>query len=267
MVMLLALAAVAGATYVNMTEPYTATIQQNSSIYLGKVGPGQTFYVTISAATVNSTGAPVNIGWDELVASSLPNGWITANSPLYAAYPSIKITVSPSAATGTYAFNLTALNLGNYSKLGDVKIKAYVNVTPDVFQLGVSPSSLSEGPGVPAEVYVTINNTGVSDSPFNITVHGLPAWNYSKTVIALHHTTGRFAYPIFENEPGVYHVQLYVSSISSQLIYKQSNITLTTKATIGSDYSALGQGAPVFPIIYAPAYSVMYIISLIAKYI
>jgi hypothetical protein len=266
-VILLSLVAVSGATYVNMTEPFTATIQQNSSIYLGKVGPGQTFYVTISSATVNSTGAPTSIGWDELIATSLPTGWITANSPLYIAYPSIKITVAPNAANGTYAFNLTALNLGNYSGLGNTKIKAYVNVTPDVFQLSVSPSSLSEGPGVPADVYVTINNTGVSDSPFNITVHGLPAWNSSKTVIALHHTTDRFTYPVFENEPGVYNMQLYVSSISSPLIYKQSNITLTTKATLGSDYAALGQGAPIFPIIYAPAYSVMYIISLIAKYI
>jgi hypothetical protein len=254
------------ATYVNITEPYNATVQQSGNIYLGKVGPGQTFYVTISATT-QSAGTTYAIGWDELIASSLPQGWLTQNSALYTPAPSVKIAVSPQAANGTYSFNLTAINVGNYSKLGDLKFKAYVNVTPDVFKLNVSPSDVNAGPGVPADIDVIINNTGVSDSPFNITVHGLPAWNYSSTVIALHHTEGKFIYPVYENEPGQYHIQLYVSSIASPLIYKQSNITLTTKASIPNDYAALGQGALAFPIIYAPADAVMYLISLLAKYI
>jgi hypothetical protein len=186
---------------------------------------------------------------------------------LYNTNPSIKITVAPNAQNGTYRFNLTATNIGNYSKLGSVKFTAYVNVTPDVFKLDVNPTSISAGPGQPATVYVTINNTGVSDSPFNITVHGLPAWNYSTTVIALHHTQGSFPYQIYDNEPGVYHLNVYVSSIASPLIYKQSNITLTTRATIASDYAALGQGALTFPIVYAPAYAVMYLISELAKYV
>lgn len=256
------------ASYVNITEPYNATVNQNGSIYLGKVGPGQTFYVTISAITkTNFTGSGSNISWDELVASSLPNGWLTANSPLYTTSPSVKITVAPQAANGTYGFNLTAVNIGNYSKLGDLRFTAYINVTPDVFKLDVSPTNISAGPGQPVNIYVNINNTGVSDSPFNITLRNLPAWNYSRTVIALHHTQGSFTYPVYVNEPGVYHVGLYVSSIASPLIYKQSNITLTTKATIANDYAALGNGALTFPIIYAPAYAIMYLISLLAHYL
>lgn len=265
---LFAFAAVAlsHASYVTMTEPFNATVQQNGSIYLGKVGPGQTFYVTISAATQNVSGANVSIGWDELVASSLPQGWITQNSPLYTTYPSVKIAVSPQASNGSYSFNLTAINVGNYSKVGSLRFTAYVNVTPDVFKLNATPVYINAGPGVPEDIYVTINNTGVSDSPFNITVHGLPAWNYSSTVIALHHTVGRFVYPVYENEPGKYNIQLYVSSIASPLVYEQSNITLITKASVGNDYAALGQGALTFPIVYSPAYAVMYLISLIAKY-
>ena len=183
---------------------------------------------------------------------------------MYTSSPSIRITVAPDTANGTYKFNLTAINLGNYSKLGSLGFTAYVNVTPDVFKLNVTPSSIATAPGVPADVYVTINNTGVSDSPFNITVHGLPAWNTSTTVIALHHTTGHFVYPIYEDETGKYNIQLYASSIASPLIYKQSNITLTTEASIGNDYAALGEGAVAFPIIYAPAYGVMYLISMFA---
>ncbi len=258
--------ALSRAAYVNITEPYNATIQQSGSIYLGKVGPGQTFYVTISAATKNSTGGEFSIGWDELNVSGLPDGWISQNSPLYTSSPSAKIAVSPNAANGTYGFNITAINVGNYSKLGSLKFTAYVNVTPDVFKLSVTPVNINVAPGVPADIYVTINNTGVSDSPFNITVHGLPAWNYSSTVIALHHTEQRFIYPVYESEPGKYHIQLYVSSISSPLIYKQSNITLVTKASVANDYAALGKGALTFPIVYAPAYAIMYLISMLARY-
>ena len=49
--MLLALGAMSSAagTYVNVTEPYNATLTNNGSIYLGKVGPGQTFSITISS--------------------------------------------------------------------------------------------------------------------------------------------------------------------------------------------------------------------------
>ena len=66
--MAILLPAIAGASYVNITEPFNATIQQNGSIYLGKVGQGQTFYITISAETSNSSGRTYNIGWDELYA-------------------------------------------------------------------------------------------------------------------------------------------------------------------------------------------------------
>lgn len=266
-ILLVSALALTHATYVNITEPYNTTVQQNGSVYLGKVGPGQTFYVTISSATKNGTGASFGIGWDELLASSLPSGWLTQNSALYTTYPSIKISVAPQAANGTYSFNLTAINVGNYSKLGSLSFRAYVNVTPDVFILSANPTDINVGPGVPADIYVIINNTGVSDSPFNITVHGLPAWNYSSTVIAIHHTQGRFVFPVYENEPGRYNIQLYVSSVASSLIYKQINITLTTKASIGNDYAALGQGALTFPIVYAPVYSVMYLISLLARHI
>ncbi len=176
----LSIVAVSHASYVNILEPYNATLQPNGNIYLGKVGPGQTFYITVSATTTNRTGSVLSIGWDELIASSLPAGWITQNSALYTSAPSVKIAVSPQAPNGTYSFNVSAINVGNYSKVGSLTFTAYVNVTPDVFKLNVTPSAISAGPGVPADIYVTINNTGVSDSPFNITAHGLPAWNSSE---------------------------------------------------------------------------------------
>ena len=263
MLALIASACIAGASYVSVVEPYNATVKTNGSMYLGKVGPGQTFFVTISGTTTDSTGNVLNLGWNKLVATDIPAGWLVQNSSLYNPTLSVKMTVAPNASNGTYAFNLTAINIGNYSKIGSIRFKAYVNVTPNVFILYVHPTSISAGPGEPASVYVQINNTGVSDSPFVISSQGLPGVNSTQTVIALHSTTQQFVYAIYENEPGIYGLKLRVSSLSSPRIYKETSISLKIAASVPNDYEALGQGALAFPIIYAPAYAIMYLISLL----
>ncbi len=258
-------ACIASASYVSIIEPFNATMQNNGSIYLGKVGPGQTFFVTISASTAGTPGNILNLGWNKFVATDIPQGWLAQNSSLYNPTLSAKITVDPNASNGTYTFNLTAINIGNYSKIGSIRFKVYVNVTPDVFFLNVHPTNISVGPGEPASVYVLINNTGVSDSPFVISAQGLPGVNYPQTVIALHNTTQQFVYGIYENEPGIYNVKLGVSSISSSRIYKETGISLKIAASVPNDFEALGQGALAFPIIYEPAYAIMYLIRLLMR--
>jgi hypothetical protein len=261
LLMLSLIIAAAGASTVRMTEPYNATIMGNSTVYLGKVGPGQTFYVTISANTTNSTGAVFQRGWNELLATDLPRGWIAENSSLYNAYLSVKVTPPADAENGTYYFNLTAVNAGNYSKLGAAHFIAEINVTPNVFKLQVSPSTISTGPGEPTTIYITINNTGVSDNPFLISAQGLPAWNLTKEVIALHHTSEVFQYPLYQDEPGVYQAVINVTSTASPLVTKRSTVNLTVQASVLNDYAAVGEGAVGFPIIYEPIYAIMQLIS------
>lgn len=265
MASVLALASPVGASYVNIVSPYNYTVYSNGTVALGNVGPGQTFYVTISAATTNQTGSLLNYGWNKLVATGLPAGWIVQNSSLNNQFLSTEITVAPREPDGTYSFSLTAINLGNYSKIGALEFTVAVNVTPNVLKLGASPNVLRAGPGQPAEVSVMINNTGVSDTPFVISLSGLPSWNETYTVIALHRTTGTFRYPVYENEPGVYNIKLHVNSTASPLISKESNLTLIVGASLENDYSAIGQGVPLFPMVYEPAYAVMYFIGLLAK--
>ncbi len=253
--------AAAGASTVTMIEPYNYTISNGAAVHLGKDGPGQTFFVTISAATTNATGAQLNLGWNKLVVSGLPQGWIAQNSSLYTSELSVKITPAADASNGTYKFNITAINVGNYSKIGAVEFTAYINVTPNVFKLYVNPTTVYESTGTPVDIYVSINNTGVSDTPFLVNITGIPAFNQTTEVIALHHTTQEFTYPISAYQPGVYHVKLSVQSIFSPLVYKQSNITMVSKATVLNDYGAIGSGVVAFPIIYEPVYAVMYLIS------
>ncbi len=261
-ILLLTLTAYSGATSLKIVEPYNATVYNNGSIYLGKVGPGQPFYVTAASAAANRSGTIIIRGWNQLYAMDLPQGWVVSNSSLYSQYLSVQITPSPNATTGTYTFKLKAENFGNYSKLGNLTLTAIINVTPNVFTLNVSPTTIDVGPGEPAIVYVTIDNTGVSDSPFYIAASGLPAFGSKDQVIALHQTSKQFAYPIYEYEPGSYSTRINVSSVASPLIHEESNVTLTIQASVPNDYSAIGYGSVAFPIIYEPAYDVMYLLKL-----
>lgn len=255
----------ASSAYVSVLEPYNATIYNNGSILLGKVGPGEPFYITISSTTTSNSGMVLNYGWNRLVAYGLPAGWSVINSSLNVQQLSVKITASPIAQNGTYQFYLRAINTGNYSKIGNVTFHALVNVTPNVFNLAVYPSNISVGPGQPATIKIGINNTGVSDSPFTISVYGAPAWNQTDVVIAPHSTSKIFMYSIYENEPGIYHLHVLVNSSVSPLVGKSSSVSLFIKASIPNDYEAIGQGAIAFPSIYAPAYSVMYLIDELFK--
>ncbi len=265
LVVIAAFSAIAAGSYVNVVGPYNATIHDNGSIYLGKVGPGQTFYITISSTAFNRTGYPINRGWNELEATGVQSGWVVQNSSLYTPTLSVSIKPSPYALNGTYSFDVTAINIGNYSKLGSVHFRAYVNVTPNVFKLNVSPRSIDVGSGEPANLYISINNTGVSDNPFSISLRGLPAWNTTENVFALHDTKKVFLYPVYELTTGIYHLDVHVDSIASPLVYKDNNVTLVVKQSILNDYSAIGQGTMLFPVVNAPAYAVMYLISLIFR--
>lgn len=264
---MLSLVGMSAASYISIVEPYNATLYNNGTIYLGKVGPGQPFYITAISDAVNKSGVTIVRGWNQMYAAGLPSGWVITNSSTYSKYLSVKITPYANASNGTYNFTIIAKNFGNYSKLGNVSFTAYVDVTPNVFTLNVSPSEINTGPGQPSEVSVLINNTGVSDAPFYISVEGLPASTQKQEVIALHKTSRIFSYPIYENEPGRYTATIYVSSVASPLIHKEANVTLLVQASLRNDYMAIGSGTVAFPIIYEPAYAVMYLIGLLTSHV
>jgi hypothetical protein len=252
-----AVLSIASASYLNVEGPITATLYNNGSLYLGKVGPGESFYILGNSSTTNSKGTIVNIGWDSLSAVSLPQGWSSQQSPLYENPMKTKITVAPNAANGTYEMVLKAINIGNYSGLGNLTVKAYVNVTTNVFNLGVSPLDLVSGINQPANLYVTINNTGISDDPFIISVQGLPGSNLTQQVISLHSTKNTFVYPVYAGEPGIYNLNLTVSSSSSPLIKESYHAKLSIKESLSNDYNAVGNGVILSPVIFEPAYAIM----------
>ncbi len=251
------------ATYLNIQGPVQATMHNGDGIYLGKVGPGESFYVSASATTTNATGYQVNIGWDQLKAENLPQGWYSQPSLLYANPMQIKVTVPNTEVNGTYNFTLEAVNVQNYSRLGNISVMAYVNVTPDVFNVSVSPTDIQSGISQPTNLRIVINNTGISDDPFNINLIGLPAWNLSDQVVQLHLSKSDYVYPVYVNEPGEYNFNLTLSSTTSPVLKRSFPIHLVAAATLGNDYKAIGQGVILSPIIFDPSYELMLFLSYI----
>src|SRR5271170_8061443 len=88
------LIAVTNATYLNITGPVQGSLHQNQSIFLGKVGPGESFYVSAQSSTTNATGFLVNIGWDRFETVNLPQGWSSQPSLLYENPMEVKVTVA-----------------------------------------------------------------------------------------------------------------------------------------------------------------------------
>ncbi len=254
-------------SYIRMIEPYSSILYSNSSVYLGKVAPGQTFYVTISSTSMNGQGKSINLGWNHFVAYGLPKGWVIENSSYNINEPSIKIKAASNASYGIYNFTLEAINSGDIAKIGEPKIHAEINVSNDVIRLSLPYKSIEIDPLKTSMVYVVINNTGVSDNPFIIGSTGLPGWNFTQSVISEHGSSNEFAYPIKVDAPGVYKMSLYVRSATSPEVYESENISVTARSTLFTDYNSIGSGSVLFPIIYAPIDAVMYLIGVLIKVI
>lgn len=256
---------IANATYLNIEGPVTGNLMNNGSIYLGKVGPGESFYISASATTANASGTLINIGWNRLEAVTTPPGWSSQQSPLYQDPMKMKVTIPADTQIGNYKMAIRAVNVQNYSKLGNITVYAYVNVTPNVFVVNVTPMNIQTGIGQPTNLYVTINNTGISDDPFIINASGLPAWNDTSAVISLHSTKNTFTYPVYVNEPAAYTFNITVSASSSPQIQRKFEIHLLAGASLLNDYSAINQGALLSPVVFAPPYAIMSLISYLYK--
>ncbi len=250
-------------TYLSVVGPVSQTLYNNGNVYLGKVAPGESFYILANSSTVNSTGYYINIGWDKLTAISLPSGWSSQSSPLYENPMKMKVTVPSNASNGNYTMLVRAVNVQNYSRIGNLTFTAIVNVTPDVFNVQVNPLVMHSGIGQPAVLDVVINNTGISDDPFIISAQGLPAWNVSDEVISLHSKVSSFSYPVFLEEPGAYKFNLTVNSSTSTALSKSYPVKFYVNESLGNDYSSVGQGAVLSPIIFEPAYALMSLLSYI----
>ncbi|MGC8568246.1 MAG: hypothetical protein ACP5LP_03340 [Candidatus Micrarchaeia archaeon] len=249
------------AAYVNLVNPLNATLYTNQTIYIGEVAPGQSFSVGILSNTTNSTGSMILYGWNKLVALDLPPNWTASSTSFNTRYLQVLIKPSSNSEIGKYRLKFEAINVGNYTHLGVLPFYATISINPSVFSISAYPSKIISTPGVPANVTIAINNSGVSDCPFIISSAGLINFNNTESIIAVHHRTVHANYPVREGQAGSYNFRLMINSTQSSLVNKTLNITFIVKPTMGSEFASTGQGIAIFPITYAPIYAIEYLLS------
>ncbi|MFA6327840.1 MAG: hypothetical protein WCY41_00135 [Candidatus Micrarchaeia archaeon] len=246
----------------SVLAPVSAQVNQDSSIIIGDVGPGQTFSVVVDPKV--STGGPYGTGgaYDQLSASSLPDGWTSTPSKLYATPLQADITVPKDAQDGDYMVALRLWDEAGELGLGDdVEFTAKVTVTHDVMDMTVSPVSISTGAGQPARYTITISNKGMANDVFVVGSTGVRTWEFRRSIYIPSQTTKTMTYEVVGDDEADYDVALWARSSSSDRISAEVPVTLRVNTDLLSDFKSVNRGVLLFPSAEAPLYFVVGLLS------
>ena len=163
--------------------PVSSELSKGEVITIGNVGPGQTFSVIVDPKV--ATGGAYGTGgtYDQLSASSLPEGWASSPSKLYANPLQSDITVPKDAADGEYQVKMRLWDEAGDKGLGaDLEFALKVTITHDVMDMAVEPTSITAGAGQPARYTITIVNKGMANDVFIVGSTGVRNWEFRRSI-------------------------------------------------------------------------------------
>ncbi len=257
-----ALFALAFSTTINVVSPVAQAVSDNGSIYIGRVGPGQTFSFAVEPKV--PIGGVHNIGgrWDQMLVSRVPEGWKSRDAKVYADPLQAEVTVSQLAPNRQYEVVATVVDEGDLEKIGNsIAFRAIVDVDSNVVNMGIAKKSIATGAGQPARYEITITNTGMADDVFEISTTGVKDWEFRRRVYVGAGASKTITYEVVGQEEGEYDVKVNCASTSSPLITKSDDIHLSVNTDLFSDYRATTHGLLLFPLLEQPVYSIMGLIS------
>ena len=130
-----------------------------------------------------------------------------------------------------------------------------INVTWNVLDMDVSPTQATVGPGQPAQFGITITNRGSASDTYTVNTSGVKQWDFVKQVYVPAKSSRTVPYEIAGNEEETYMPSISVVSVSSGIIHKEANVTLSVKSGLVGDYKATSHGTLLFPVFEAPIYA------------
>jgi len=243
-------------------SPVSSPVGQGSEITIGDVGPGQTFAVVVYPK--EETGGRFGLGgaYDQLVATSLPYGWVSMPSKLYAVPLQADITVPRDAKDGEYTAELTLWDeAGEQGLGGNVTFKVKVRVTREVMDMRVEPSFISVGAGQPARYTITVVNKGIGADTFTIGSKGVRNWLFQRSIYIPAGTSKTLNYEVVGEDEADYSLKIFARSSSSDQIYSERDAMLRVNTDLLSDYRAVNHGVLLFPITEAPVYFIVGLLS------
>ncbi|MEK6982464.1 MAG: hypothetical protein AABX38_06025 [Candidatus Micrarchaeota archaeon] len=240
---------------IELIQPIKAQLKGAETIDLGKIGPGQTIFVSIEPKVI--TGGKFDKGgqYDQAVVTALPPNWKAKNSKIYGNPLQVEITADENAKEGVYSAEITTIDQNYGEQLNNVSFKVRVQITKDVLETSITPTEITVGPDQPARYVITITNKGSAADVFEVSSEGIKRWEYKKPVYVAAQSTKTVFYEITNREEESYKVTLKVKSKASSLIQKDTNITLNVRTDILADYKATNNGVLIFPFFENIVYS------------
>ncbi len=247
---------------VSVLSPVFAQVEQGSEIIIGNVGPGQTFSVVVDPKVATGGAYGTGGAYDQLSASSLPEGWASAPSKLYANPLQSDITVPKDASDGDYVVALRLWDEAGNKGLGnDVEFTAKVTITHDVMDMTVVPTKITTGAGQPARYAITIVNKGMANDVFTVGSSGVRNWEFRRSIYIPSQTTKVINYEVVGDDEADYDVKIWARSSSSDNIGAEVPVSLRVNTDLFSDFKAMNKGVLLFPATEAPLYFIVGLLS------
>ncbi len=248
---------------IEMVRPISKNIEDGDIVFVGVIGPGQTFEVLIKREV--TTGGIYNTGgsYDRAIVTGLPEGWKVQDSELYANPLQVKITAAKNASEGEYFANITVIDEQGSEKLDNITFKVKIKIIWDVIGVDVTPEKTTVGPLQPARVYITVTNKGTASDTFEITCTGQKRWEFAKNLYVASGSSKTVTLEIIEKEQENYIGEIEVKSVSSPDIIKyEKNISISVvNQNVFDDYKATNNGILIFPMLESLIYSLAGLLS------
>jgi hypothetical protein len=260
------LTSISFAVYAEVLEPIEKNVTNGENVYLGKIGPGQTLYITVYGKA--RTGGKFGKGgtWQILRVVSVPDGWEGYNSKEMATYMQATIKPAKDAKDGRYTI---AMRLEEdetkQQELGNVAFFVTVDVDKSVLSYNVIDKDLEVGVGQPARVRIKIANAGKASDVVEISSEGIamPEDLKKKSVYVPAGKEISTYYEFISEEEKRYEPILKITPASSGLMSYEEKLNITVKSNLIGDIKATKNGILLFPSILDTFYS---LIALIGKF-
>lgn len=247
--------------------PNGQEIKEDTTVFLGTIGPGQTLAVGVDpwvySGGINEIGGRYDIAY----ITELPAGWKATESDIYGTPLQIEITAAEDTEAGEYIVKILMEDEGNGEGLGNFTFYGKIVISWNVTEIDIYPSVEKVGAGQPGKFFVTIKNVGYANDVFVVSVENMPRWPFKKQVYVPSNSSRVVVYEITADEEETYSPVISVVSQASPFIEYTKEVELVVDTTLESDFKATNNGVLFFPISEGLLYSIAGLISSVIQFL
>ena len=240
-------------------EPVKSEVSQGSNIYVGDVGPGQPFSVSILKRVYEGGRFGKGGYFDRAVVSNLPEGWSAKDSKIFDDPLQVRIVPAEDAEEGNYTFTITLVDVDNAELLGNLSFNVTVSINKDVMAVYVDRKVFRSGPSQPFRVVVNVWNKANIGDVF-VAKANIGGIVKEKEVFIPAKKYGTVVFEFTLKDEDVYRGTLEVRSKHSASIRAEESFTAYIEGSFFEDIGASGRGVLLLYYPFQPIYDIAYLL-------